>query len=94
MDKLFAEPRYLNDDNNANPTDNDETLAVDGNDDGDKAPGESTSARPTRTQNKPEQWTYSNKQTTKPKKVKFDDNERHKLEMCHNLITQLSPNPK
>ena len=30
----------------------------------------------------------------KPKKVNFDDNERQKLEMCHNLITQLSPNPK
>ena len=46
------------------------------------------------TQTKPERWTYIHKQTTKPKKVKFYDDERQKLEMCHNFITQLSPNPK
>ena len=92
IDKLFAEPIDLNDNKNAN------TLADDGNNYVELVT-ERKSARPTMTWTKPEQWNYSHKQithkqTTKPKKVKFYDDEQNKLEMCHNLITQLSPNPK
>ena len=94
IDELFAEPSNVNDKNNYNPTDKYNPIAVDGNDYGYNVPYKSTSARQTRTWSKPERWTYSHKQKTKPKKVKFDDDERHKLEMCHNFITQLSPNPK
>ena len=54
INKLFAEPSDVNDNNNANPTDNNDPLAVDGNNYGDEVPEESTSARPTRNWTKPE----------------------------------------
>ena len=95
IDKLLAEPSDINYKKNSNPTNNDDPLSDDGNNDTDEVPGKRTSVSPTITQTEPYRWTYSQKQTTKPKKVKFYDEEWHKLEVCHRLKkTQLSPNPK
>ena len=55
IDKLFAESSDVNDNNNANPIYNDNPLADGCNNDGNKVPDYSTSARPTRTRTKPEQ---------------------------------------
>ena len=62
--ELFDELSDVNDNNNANPTNNDNPLAVDINNDGDEVPGKITSASQIG-QKKHEVWTYSHKQTTK-----------------------------
>ena len=49
IEVLFAEPSDVNNNNNSNPTNNDDALAFDGNNDREKVPDERTSARPTRT---------------------------------------------
>ena len=73
IEKLFAEPSNVNENNNYNPTGNNNPLAVYDNNYGEKVPDKSTSTGPTRTRTEPEQWTYRHKQTIKSKRVKFFD---------------------
>ena len=94
IDKLLAEPSDINYNKNSNPTNNDDPLSDDGNNDTEEVPGKRTSVSPTITQTEPYRWTYSQKQTTKPKKVKFYDEEWHKLEVCHRLKNPTESKPK
>ena len=52
--------------------------------------------RPNRNINKSEIITHPTMQRckTKMKKVKFENEELRQLKMCHNLITNLHPNPE
>ena len=67
INELFAKTSNVYDNNNANTTDNDNPIAVCGNNGGSKVTYKSTSVGQTRDQTKPERWNYSHKKTTKPK---------------------------
>ena len=94
-----ANPINENNENAANEADeaagDGNEAAGDGNNtvtDEESTADESTSDRPTRNRTAPERLTYTHCQT-EGKKVKFEDDDYHKLEMCHNLLTNVHPNP-
>ena len=108
IDEILAEPTVPapapanhTDDDDANPTNDD---APDADEDtatepGDTGPDTGTTTRPSRNIPKPDRLTYGpgHKQLhcqAKGKSVKFDDDEWNTLEMCHNLLTQVHPNPE
>ena len=89
-------------DSDDNDTDDVEEASLDDeadDDDDSNDESEASNERPTRSAREPERLTYSHDrktythcQTTQKKRVKFDDDDYHKLEMCHNLVAQESRN--
>ena len=100
IDEILAEPTPSNNDTrDTNPNNDDESEQEEqGSDEEAEPKTTSTSTRPTQNIPKPDRLTYlpgheqSNNYQTK--NVKFDDDEWNTLEMCHNLIAQVHPNPE
>ena len=103
IDELLAEPGQETNNASANPTDTEEAEAneaedanetEEANDSDDETENETENERPKRATKPIERWTYERDHYQREgKRVKFEDDDQYILEMCHNLIAQVSPNP-